>query len=61
MILGSEMWVKESGVAKAASQIQSLAQELPYAAGLAIKKKKRNSHCGSVAKEPDRVSMKMQV
>ena len=47
-------WVKGSGVAiavaqvAAAAQIQSLAQELPYAAGVAIKKNKfRSSHRGS--------------
>ena len=32
-----EQWVKGSGVAAAVAQIQSLAQELPYAAGVAIK------------------------
>ena len=40
-------WVKESGVAKAAAEvtaaawIQSLAQELPYALGEVIEKKKK--------------------
>ena len=33
-------WVKGPSVAAAASQIQSLAQELPYAMSAAIKKKK---------------------
>ena len=34
-------WVKGSGIAAATAQIHSLAQELPYATGVAIKKKKK--------------------
>ena len=36
-------WVKESSITTAVAQIQSLTQELPYAADMAIKKKKRLS------------------
>ena len=32
-------WVKGSGIVAAVAYIQSLARELPYAAGVAIKKK----------------------
>ena len=39
-IPGSAQWIKGSGVAAAATQSQSLAQELPCAAGVAIKRKK---------------------
>ena len=44
----AQQWIKGSGVATAATQvtasaqIQSLTLELPYAAGIAIKKKKKN-------------------
>ena len=34
-------WVKGSGVAADVAQIQSLTWELPYASGMAIKKKKK--------------------
>ena len=34
-------WVKRSGVAATVAQTQSLAMELPYALGVAIKKKKK--------------------
>ena len=37
-IPGPVQWVKGSGVATAVARIQSLAQELPYAKGAAIKK-----------------------
>ena len=37
MIPGPAQWVKGSGVATAAAGIQSLAEELPYAKGVAIK------------------------
>ena len=43
--LSPTQWVKESSVAIAAAQIQSLAQELPYATGVAIKKKKEKCDC----------------
>ena len=48
-IPGPVKWVKGSGVAEAVAevtavaQIQSLAQELPYAVGMTIKKKKKRS------------------
>ena len=52
-IPGPGQWVKGSGIAAPAAQIQSLAQELPYAAGAAIKKEKaRNSRCGSAVMDP---------
>ena len=35
---GLAQWVKGSGVATAVARIQSLAQELPYAVSVAIKK-----------------------
>ena len=38
-----------SGVAIAIAQIQSLAQELPYAMGVAIKKKKIDVVCKKLA------------
>ena len=41
MIPGLVQWVKASGVAAAVAQIQSLAQELPYAVGAAIKTTKK--------------------
>jgi len=34
-------WIKGSGVAAAVNQIQSLAQELPCATGVATRKKKK--------------------
>ena len=36
-IPGLAQWVKGSGVAAAVAQLQSLAQELPYAADVSIK------------------------
>ena len=38
MIPGLGQWVEGSRIATAVAQIQSLAQELPYALGAAIKK-----------------------
>ena len=38
-------WVKGSGIATAMAQFQSLAQELPYAVDVAIKKKKSLLFC----------------
>ena len=40
-ISGLVQWVKGFGVTAAEACIQSLAQELPYAMGVAIKKKKK--------------------
>ena len=51
---GPVQWVKGSGVAAAVVQvtaaawIQSLAQELPYATGAAIKKKKKKEFSGQI-------------
>lgn len=39
-ILGTVQWIKAYGIATAATQTQSLAPELPYDLGAAIKKKK---------------------
>ena len=51
-------WVKGSGFVAAAAWIQSVAQELPYAVGAAIKKqkttKKGSSHHGTVETNPTR-------
>ena len=41
LIPGPVWWVQGSGAAIAAAQIQSLAQELPHATGVAFKKKKK--------------------
>ena len=41
LIPGPVQWVKGSGVAAAAAQIQSLAGERPYATSTVIKKKKK--------------------
>ena len=41
LIPGPVWWVQGSGAAIAAAQIQTLAQELPQATGVAIKKKKK--------------------
>ena len=41
MIPGQSQWVKGSGVAIPVAWIQSLALELPYAMGTALKKKKK--------------------
>ena len=41
LIPGPVWWVQGSGAAIAAAQIQSLAQELPHATGVALKKKKK--------------------
>ena len=38
MIPSLAQWIKESSVAAAAAQIQSLAQEFPYAVSVAVKK-----------------------
>ena len=48
LILGPVQWVKVAGIAivtqiAAVARIQSLAQELPYATGVARKRKKRNT------------------
>ena len=40
MILALSQWVEGSGIATAVALIQSLAWELTYATGVAIKKKK---------------------
>ena len=37
LIPGLVQWVKRSGVATAVARIQSLARELPYAVGVAVK------------------------
>ena len=37
-------WVQVSGIATAAAQIQSLAQELPSAVGVAIKREKKKRY-----------------
>ena len=39
---GLAQWIKGSGIATAVTQIQSLARELPYARGAAIKKQPTN-------------------
>ena len=53
-IPGLVQWVKEFSIAAAAAQIQSLAQELPYAIGVAIKKKGMgSSRRGAVVNESD--------
>ena len=46
MILNLVQWVKGSGMATAMARIQSLAQELPYAADVAIKLKKERKKEG---------------
>ena len=38
---GFTQWVKASGVGAAVALIPSLAQELPYAAGIALEKEKK--------------------
>ena len=38
-------WVKRSGVATAAAQIQALAWELSYAVSMAVKKKRKKKDC----------------
>ena len=49
MIPGSAQWVKGSSIAAAAAQVSAvpqikfLAQKLPYAVGVAIKKKKKKT------------------
>ena len=43
MTPGLAQWVKGSGIATAVARIQSLTQELPHGAGVAIKGKKQTN------------------
>ena len=44
MVPGLVQWVEISGVAAAKAQIPSLAQELPYTVGAAIREKRKKEH-----------------
>ena len=48
LIPGVAQWVKGFGVAAAMASIKSVAWELPYAAGMAIKWKTNKQTCGTI-------------